>query len=69
MLTGSYNKSAHIIDLQGNHNVAMPAHFDVKRGRLLGTARKYGSNLKLLPNAEVGGSSKHLSNPDFKKKV
>ena len=64
LITGSYNKSAHVIDLHGGHNITMPAHFEVKRGRVLGNARKYGTNFKLLPSTE----SKNTT-PDFKKKV
>lgn len=62
VVTGSYNRSAHVLDLNASHNLALPANFDAKRGKALAPARKYGPNRKLLP----------VDNPetiDFKKKV
>ena len=42
LLTGAYNKSAHIVDLSGTSNITLQANFDVKRGKLVGKVRKYG---------------------------
>lgn len=62
ILTGSYNKSGHVIDINGDNNVTVQALFDQKRGKISGKARKYAPNKKLSP---FEGSSQ----PDFKKKV
>ena len=42
ILTGGYNKSAHIMDLSGSNNITFQANFDVKRGKIVGKVRKYG---------------------------
>jgi hypothetical protein len=47
VITGAYNKSAHLIDLQGEANITIPAIFDSKRGKVIGKVRKYGTNMKL----------------------
>mmetsp|Transcript_19458 Transcript_19458/g.18578 ORF Transcript_19458/g.18578 Transcript_19458/m.18578 type:complete len:100 (-) Transcript_19458:49-348(-) len=62
VLTGAYNRSAHIIDIQGQNNVTVPALFEAKRGQTIGKARKYTSNKK-LPAFEGAGSA------DYKRKV
>jgi hypothetical protein len=41
ILTGSYNKSAHIMDLGLNHNTTLEAKFEMKRGKQAGKLRKY----------------------------
>lgn len=41
VLTGSYNKSGHILDIKGTHNVTVPTNFDVKKGKLVGITRRY----------------------------
>lgn len=61
-MTGSYNKSGHIVDISGNTNITIPLSFDAKRGKVIGKVRKYATNKKLAP---LEGSSA----PDFKKKV
>ena len=61
-ITGAYNKSAHIIDLQGQSNITFQANFDVKKGKIVGKSRKYGTNKKLPPLDGAGSI-------DFKKKV
>lgn len=62
ILTGSYNKSGHIIDVGGNHNVTIATSFDHKIGKTIGKVRKYGTNKK-IPALEGLGA------PDFGKKV
>lgn len=61
-LTGSYNKSGHIIDVNGCNNVSVPVNFDIKRGKVIGKARKYGPNKKLTALEGTGST-------DFKRKV
>jgi hypothetical protein len=61
MLTGAYNKSAHIIDVNGTTNVSIPVNFDAKRGKGIGKARKYGPNKKLVGEA--------TATADYKRKV
>ena len=34
ILTGNYNKNAHVIDVAGTNNVTMTANFDMKRGKV-----------------------------------
>ncbi len=47
IVTGAYNKSAHILDVNGNTNVTIPISFETKREAVIGKARKYGANKKL----------------------
>jgi hypothetical protein len=35
-MTGAYNKSAHVVDVNSNYNLSLPAHFEVRRGRGFG---------------------------------
>ena len=51
MVTGSYNKSGHVIDISGTNNTALPTNFDMKRGKIMGTTKKYIANKKLLPDS------------------
>ena len=60
LVTGAYNKSGHVIDIAGSHNTALPTNFDVRRGKVVGTTKKYNNNKKL----PIGDDS-----VDFKKKV
>ena len=62
LLTGAYNKSAHVIDVNGATNVTIPVSFDAKRGKVIGKARKYGTNKKLMAMEGAGAT-------DFKRKV
>ena len=62
MVTGSYNKSGHVIDISGTNNTALPTNFDMKRGKMMGTTKKYVANKKLLPDSTQGAI-------DFKKKI
>ena len=62
LVTGSYNKSGHIIDVNGTNNVTIQANFDVKRGKLVGKSRSYGPTKKLPPLEGMG-------TVDFKKKI
>lgn len=62
VVTGAYNRSAHVLDLGASHNLALPANFDAKRAKILQPARRYGPNKKLMPS--------ETSEPvDFKKKI
>jgi hypothetical protein len=63
LLTGSYNKSGHIVDINADNNVTVQAMFDANRGKALGKIRKYAINKKLSP-LESGARQ-----PDFKKKI
>lgn len=47
VLTGAYNKSAHIIDITGSHNFTLDAKFDMIRGKAGGKTRKYQTNKRL----------------------
>lgn len=49
VVTGAYNRSAHVLDIAGTQNVALPANFDVKRGKVVAVPRRYGPNKKLPP--------------------
>lgn len=49
VVTGGYNKSAHIIDVNGTNNVTVALSFDASRGKVLGKPRKYANNKKLAP--------------------
>ena len=62
ILSGAYNKSAHIMDVNGQNNVTLQANFDIKKGKIVGKARKYGANKKLPPLEGQG-------TVDFKKKI
>jgi serine/threonine-protein phosphatase 2A regulatory subunit B len=62
VVTGAYNRSAHVLDLAASNNLALPTNFDTKRGKLIAPPRKYGPNRKLLP-VEAPEAV------DFKKKV
>ena len=61
LITGNYNKSAHILDVAGSHNVTVTTNFDMKRGKVSAKTRKYNEKKKLAPldTAPI----------DFKKKV
>lgn len=61
-MTGGYNKSGHIIDINAGHNVTIQANFDLKKDKPVGQIRKYNANKKL--SALEG----HEAN-DFKKKI
>lgn len=62
ILTGAYNKNAHVIDIYGNNNVTVTTSFDQKRGKTVGKARKYTSSKKLQAFDGQGSV-------DFKKKI
>jgi WD40 repeat protein len=62
LVTGAYNKTAHVVDINGTNNVMMPISFEAKRGKVLSKARKYQTNKKLLPLEGAGAT-------DFKRKV
>jgi len=49
IVTGAYNRSAHVLDLAASHNLALPTNFDAKRGKHLAPPRRYGPNRKLQP--------------------
>lgn len=49
LLTGGYNKSGHVIDLNFTHNNSLEARFEMKRGKQAGKLRKYGPSKKLGP--------------------
>lgn len=61
MVTGAYNNSAHIIDLDGSTNSTIDAVFGNKRGKPCNKVREYNGK-KLAPFS--GGTA-----PDLKKKV
>ena len=50
------------MDISGTNNTAVPANFDMKRGKVMGTTKKYTANKKLLPDSTQGAV-------DFKKKI
>lgn len=52
LVTGAYNKSGHVIDISGTTNTALPTNFDVRRGKQIGTIKKYNANKKLVPDAQ-----------------
>ena len=62
ILTGAYNKSGHLFDVNGTFNLTLPTNFDVKRGKGVGLPKKYNNNKK-LPTEGTSGTV------DFKKKV
>jgi serine/threonine-protein phosphatase 2A regulatory subunit B len=62
VVTGNYNKSGHIIDIAGGHNVTISTNFDMKKGKVSAKTRKYNDKKK-LPALEGASSI------DFKKKV
>lgn len=62
LVTGSYNKNAHIIDIAGSHNVTLKTDFDMKRGKVAAKTRKY-TEKKKLPALDANATI------DFKKKV
>jgi hypothetical protein len=62
MVTGSYNSSGHVVDINGDTNTTVQAQFDMKRGKPMGKARKYTANKK-LPALDGHGAI------DFKKKI
>lgn len=41
IVTGAYNKAAHIVDVNGGNNVTIPVNFETKRGKVISKARKY----------------------------
>lgn len=47
VITGAYNKSAHIIDVTGSNNNTLEAKFEMTRGKAGGKSRKYGNNKRL----------------------
>ena len=47
VVTGAYNRSAHVLDLAATNNLALPANFDSKRGKAIAGPRRYGPNRKL----------------------
>lgn len=49
MLTGAYNKSGHVMDIEGSYNVSMPCEFDGRRNKMQGKLRKYTSHKKVPP--------------------
>lgn len=60
VVSGGYNKSGHVIDVNGTNNVSMAANFDMKRGKVVGVSKKYNANKRLPPAENVA---------DLKKKV
>lgn len=62
IVTGGYNKSAHVIDTSLSHNNTIEAKFEMKRGKLGGKMRKYQTNKKL-------GALEGQGSIDFKKKI
>jgi len=48
--------------VNGATNVTIPVSFDAKRGKVIGKARKYGTNKKLMAMEGAGAT-------DFKRKV
>jgi hypothetical protein len=62
MVTGGYNKSAHVIDIGLGSNNTIETKFDMKRGKAAAKPRKYGATKK-IPALEGAAA------PDFKKKV
>lgn len=62
IVTGGYNKCGHIIDMNAGSNVTLQANFDLKKGKVVGQARKYNQHKKLAP---LEGQTTN----DFKKKV
>ena len=54
IVTGGYNKSCHIVDVNGINNVTVPLSFDNKRGKVVGKPRKYAPNKKLPPFEGAG---------------
>lgn len=60
LVTGGYNKSGHIADINGTYNVSLATNFEMKRGKNMGITKKYNNNKKLPPGDET---------IDFKKKV
>lgn len=63
MVTGAYNRSAHVVDINGTFNTALPCNFDSRRGKAAGSTKKYNPNKKLPPGDSAGETV------DFKKKV
>ena len=61
LLTGSYNRNGHVIDIAGTNNSTLQTNFDMKRGKTAGKVRKYSNNKKLaaLDTGDI----------DFKKKI
>jgi hypothetical protein len=49
IVTGGYNKSGHVMDINGTYNVTLTANFDMKRGKTAGATKKYTTNKKLPP--------------------
>lgn len=47
LLTGAYNKSAHVIDTSGANNNTLEAKFEMVRGKAGGKNRKYQANKRL----------------------
>lgn len=47
IVTGAYNKSAHVIDITGTNNNTLEAKFEMVRGKPGGKTRKYGANKRL----------------------
>lgn len=63
ILTGGYNKSAHVIDLGLSHNSTLEARFEMKRGKAGAKFRRYTQSKKLGPLEGQTGAV------DFKKKI
>jgi hypothetical protein len=64
MVTGSYNKSGHVIDISGTNNTTLTTSFEAKRGKAAGAPRRYQPNKKLMPQ-----TTDTPAPIDFKKKV
>jgi hypothetical protein len=62
IVTGAYNKSAHVIDITGTNNNTLEAKFEMVRGKAGGKNRKYGANKRL-------GALEGQGSIDFKKKI
>jgi len=60
MLTGAYNKSGHIIDIDGNYNSTITCDFNARPGKTTGKNRKY------TPHKKLAGLEGDI---DMKKKV
>ena len=52
MVTGGYNKSGNIMDINGTFNQTLPANFDMKRGKNVASPKKYIN--KRLPQSSEG---------------
>lgn len=54
VLTGAYNSSAHIIDVQNNTNSSIEVKFMDKRGKSVGIVRPYRGRRLQVPGPSPG---------------